>query len=98
MTIRQVGFRVSYERGVNIDYVTCWFHFQTIPEFWLVKQSEVQVSECKNIHNPVTKSHLFSVECPPSLLDLGVEVILSPNFGLSLLSVTIRSAFKRATC
>ena len=99
MTIRQVGFRVPYERGVNIDYVTCWFHFQTIPEFWLVKLSEVQISKCKNIHYSITKSHLFSVECPPSLLDLGVEVILlSPNFGLDFPSVTIRSAFKRATC
>ena len=48
MTIRQVGFRVSYERGVNIDYVTCWFPFQTIPEFWLVKQSEVQISKLSN--------------------------------------------------
>ena len=66
---------------------------------WLVKQSRVQISKCKNIHYPTTKSHLLSVECPPSLLDLGVEVILlSPNFGLNFPSVTIRSAFKRATC
>ena len=62
MTIRQVVFRVSYKRGVNIDYSTCWFHFQTIPEFWLVKQSEVQISKCKNIRYPITKSHLFNVE------------------------------------
>ena len=99
VTICRVGFRVSYERGVNINYSTCRFHFQTIPEFWLVKQSEVQISKCKNIRYPITKSHLFNVEWPPSLLDLGVEVILlSPNLGLNLPSVTIISAFKRATC
>ena len=98
MTICQVGFRVSYKRGIHIDYSTCWFHFQTIPELVgeAIKSTDKQMQK---IHYPTTKSHLLSVECPPSLLDLGVEVILlSPNFGLNFPSVTIRSAFKRATC
>ena len=47
MTICQVGFRVSYERGIHIDYSTCWFHFQTIPELVgeAIKSTDKQMQE-----------------------------------------------------